>query len=1027
MTPERRHQIYAVFNSAMEQPSYGVEEFLRHACKDDTTLYEEVRGMLRQHQHTGPTDHPPLGAAAAGSGEPPVFQVGQTVAGRYRVLRYVNRGGMGEVYEAQDLDLELAETVALKTLLPAIADNQTMITRFKREIALCRKITHRNVCKVFDFARHEGDGGRSVLFLTMEFLGGETLEARLQRGGAMKEVEALPLLQQMTAALDASHEAGVIHRDFKPSNVMLVPAGDSLRAVVTDFGLAHRFVAPDGATATLSQTVVGTLDYMAPELLAGAAATFASDVYALGMVTYKMVTGSLPFAADTPVARAVLRSNRPVPSPRTLAPGLDEKWEQATLCALDGNSAKRFTRARHFLQALGGDPVASAPKFQAITRRKVAIAAVAALALAGAAAGWRQWAKGNRQLPPEARALYQKGVADNSAGAWFAATKALDEAAKVAPRAPQVRARLAEAWVGLEMPEKAAEEMLLVRRQDTSGLSRADRLQIEAIDLSITREFAAAAAKYEEMARDGVAVDVDLARAYENADRPDDAIRNYRRAAEGPEHNPAAWLRLGVLYARQSHAAKSSEAFAQADRLYQLTSNLEGLTEVSLQQGIAANSRGQLDDAAGFLRKALNIARLAGNLQEEINCTLRLSTTAYLSGASAEAEQYAREALDTARSHHLDALAIRGLVNLGSAFRRKQDFAHAEQYYREALDLAHQTRSTHLTALSLSALAALHDQTRQRELAVREAQEALTFYQANRYAKESLQCLTIIARAKRDRGDYDGALVSFRGLLQMAERVQDRAQLALAHEGIGSMLFMLDRYPEALEQYRKSLELATDPEHVGYASLECGNTLWRLGQYAEAAVMFARVDAVAQRFPPLRMQLIYGRASMALSQNRFHEAADLARGALAADLSRAPDLQMEFQQVLGLALLGLGNKSEGARKCEAARASADAGQDTGEALLAGVTLLEARIEQGERKSALQVFEEIEPSLAAHPELQWRALALASVADPRYAGRAREALLKLSRLWGDSAYTIYSSRPDIRKLSRPLLPLAPALQ
>ena len=956
-----------------------------------------------------------------------VFQEGQTVAGRYQILRYINCGGMGEVYEARDLDLELTDPVALKTLLPAIADDESMITRFKREIALCRQIAHPNVCKVYDLARHEGEGGRSVLFLTMEFLDGETLEAKLQRRGAMTEVEALPLLQQMSAALDASHEAGVIHRDFKPSNVMLVPSGDGQRIAVTDFGLARRFVAPEGTTATISKVVVGTLDYMAPELLTGSIGTFASDIYALGMVAYKMMTGSLPFAADTPMARAIMRTNRAVPSPRTLAPGLDANWERAIVCALDINPVKRFAHAGRFLEALRGDPVELTLKLPPMTRRKVAITAATVLALVGAAIGWREWVMASRRLPPEAQALYQKGVADNAAGAWFAATQALGDAAKLAPHGPLLRARLAEAWVGLEMPERGAEEMLLVRRQDSSGLSRADRLQIEAIDLSITREFASAAAKYEEMARAGIDVAVDLGRAYENADRPDDAIRSYRQAAERSEHNPAAWLRLGVLYARQSNTAKSNEAFAQADHLYQLTSNLEGLTEVSLQQGIAANSRGQLDEAAVFLRKALDTARLAGNLQEEINSTLRLSSNAYLSGASTEAEQYANQALNIARSHHLDAMAIRGLVNLGNAFRRKQDFAHSEGYYREALDLARQTRSTHLTALSLSSLAALHDQTGQPEEAVREAQQALIFYQANRYAKESLQCLTVIARARRDSGDYDSALVSFQSLLQMAERVQDHAQLSLAHEGVGSMLFMLDRFPEALEQYQKSLELAPDIEHIGYASLECGNTLWRLGRYIEAAAMFARADASAQKFPPLRMQVIYGRAGMALSQSRFQEAADLARGALAAGMARMPDLQTDFEEVLGLALLRSGNKSEGAKKCEAARTAVEAHPDIGDTLQAGVAVLEARIVKSERKSALQVLEEMEAHLAAHPELQWRALALASRADTHYTGPAREALLKLSHLWGDSAYTTYLTRPDVGNLSRPLVPLVHASQ
>ena len=940
---------------------------------------------------------------------------------RFRIVRFIGRGGMGEVYEAEDMQLG---RVALKTIRTDLASQPQMLARFRQEVQLARRVTSTSVCRIHElFPLPVGDRRGAAAFLTMEFLEGVTLAERLERDGALPVAEAESTALQLCAAVQAIHDAGVIHRDIKSRNVMLVPKNGATQVVVMDLGLAREAgKRPDGdAGLTVAGAVMGTPQYMAPEQLTGARATPASDVFALGVVLYEIVTGRRP---------PEVLPERPAPPASSLRKDLPKRWDEVIARCLAYEREKRYQSADEVAAALREDTGKFSLKLPLMTRRRVAVAAGSALALAGAAAGWVEWMNVSRRLPPEAQALYQKGIADNAAGAWFAATKALEEAVKLAPQAPQAHARLAEAWVGLEMPEKAGEEMLLARRQDLSKLPRTDRLQIEAIDLSITREFAAAAAKYEEMVRidpHSAEAAVDLGRAYENADRPDDAIRSYRNAAEGPEHNPAAWLRLGVLYARQSNKAKSSEAFAQADRLYQLTSNLEGLTEVALQQGIAANARGQLDEGAVFLRKALDTARLAGNLQEEINATLRLSSNAYLRGDTAETDRYAREALETARSHHLDAMAIRGLVNLGNAFNRKQDFAHSEQYYREALDLARQTRSSHLTALSLLSLAGLHDQMRQRDDAVREAQEALTFYQANRYAKESLQCLTVIARAKRDSGDYNGAIDSFRSMLQMAERSQDHFQLASAHEGIGSMLFKQDRFPEALEQYRKTLEFATDAEHTGYASLECGNTLWRLGQYAEAVDMFAKADAIAKSFALLRLQLMYGRAGMLLSQNRFAEAAEMARGALAGDIARTPELQNQFERILGLALLGMGNKGEGAKKCEAARTAIEARHDIDDTLEAGVAALEARIVQGQRKSAMQLFQQMEPPLAAYPELQWRALALASGADAHYSGAAREALLKLQHLWGDSAYNAYLARPDVVKLSQSLPGRVPASQ
>ena len=160
-----------------------------------------------------------------------VFHTGQTVAGRYQIVRYLSRGGMGEVYAARDL--ELGEAVALKTLLPEIAGDESMIARFKQEIALSRKVAHHNVCRVFDLAWHEEENARITMFLTMEFLPGETLSEKVRRDGPMSTDEALPFIAQMGSALDAAHAAGVIHRDFKPSNVMLVPAADGPRATDT--------------------------------------------------------------------------------------------------------------------------------------------------------------------------------------------------------------------------------------------------------------------------------------------------------------------------------------------------------------------------------------------------------------------------------------------------------------------------------------------------------------------------------------------------------------------------------------------------------------------------------------------------------------------------------------------------------------------------------------------------------------------------------------------------------------------------
>ena len=221
------------------------------------------------------------------------FRIGTVLAGRYSIERLINLGGMGEVYAVWDQKLN--QRTALKTILPEIARHRSAMDRFRREVALARVVTHPNVCRVFDFGEHT-EAGAAVPFLTMEYLSGETLGERLKRDGSMSPQQALPLVRQMTAALEAVHQAGIVHRDFKPGNVMLLPELDgSERVVITDFGIALAAKREEGESKlTLSGMVVGTPGYMAPEQWMGATLTPATDLYALGAVIYEMLTGGIP-------------------------------------------------------------------------------------------------------------------------------------------------------------------------------------------------------------------------------------------------------------------------------------------------------------------------------------------------------------------------------------------------------------------------------------------------------------------------------------------------------------------------------------------------------------------------------------------------------------------------------------------------------------------------------------------------------------------------------------------------------------
>ena len=379
MDPTRWGRIKEVFEGALERDPAERHLFLADTCAEDDDLRAQVMHLLVQHEAAGNFLEAPflaLGTVAiTADRDRAVFLPGQIVAQRFRIVQLLGQGGMGEVYEAFDSELQAA--IALKTVRHDLAADARFIERFKREVQRSRAVTHPNVCRVYDLFREPTINHGDVWFLTMELLRGETLSDRLSREGRLDIVAALPLVKQMCDALDAAHHAGVVHRDFKSRNVMLIAGADKLdvRVAVTDFGLAR----PIGRTETNTQSlddlegVLGTLAYMAPEQLEGKPATAASDLYALGVVIYETVTGTRPFTADSALSAAVQRVTEPPPSPRTHVPDLDRRWERTIMRCLERDASARFAHAEQVSRALAGDGTSG------IDRRAVAIGAAIAL------------------------------------------------------------------------------------------------------------------------------------------------------------------------------------------------------------------------------------------------------------------------------------------------------------------------------------------------------------------------------------------------------------------------------------------------------------------------------------------------------------------------------------------------------------------------------------------------------------------------------------------------------------------------
>lgn len=281
----------------------------------------------------------------------PASLVGVTLDGRYLLAAHLATGGMGAVFRAQHVHLR--KDVAVKVLRPDLTSSPDIVERFRREAEIASALEHDNIVRVTDFGR--GESGH--LFLVMELLAGESLYDRLRREGFLPAEEAVAILWQICSGLEAAHALGVVHRDLKPENVFLARTSSGREvAKLLDFGIA-KIADPASGSATQAGIVVGTPEYLSPEQAMGSPIDARADLYAVGLMAWRMLAGRHPFKAEDPRALLMMQATRPVPPLTELRPDLAA---HPGLVAAVAKAAEKDPAQRHQTAAQLRDELADA-------------------------------------------------------------------------------------------------------------------------------------------------------------------------------------------------------------------------------------------------------------------------------------------------------------------------------------------------------------------------------------------------------------------------------------------------------------------------------------------------------------------------------------------------------------------------------------------------------------------------------------------------------------------------------------------
>lgn len=494
--------------------------------------------------------------------------------------------------------------------------------------------------------------------------------------------------------------------------------------------------------------------------------------------------------------------------------------------------------------------------------------------------------------------------------------------------------------------------------------------------------------------------------------------------------NAAAVLRLGALAITERDFETADSRISEAQRRYDEMGNVEAVTESMILRGYLLNSMDQTERAQAFLRQALDRATIYNSPSQQVTILLQLSNIACTGGKVTEAESLAQQAIELAQKETMQSTATDGLIALGNSFLSRRDFSAAEKFFDQASDFARSYKGLRGENSARLSIASLNVERGKAKEAIGEIEQALAFFKAGYFERESVQALTLLARARRKLGEYDTAIGIYQEALGLLAAKGDRSELtASCHSGIATLLSYREEYTDALGHYRESFELSERlglTLAAGYDAMNKARMLAQLGRYDEAEGAFARASELSQQTPQdksLRGWIAVHSAKMESSRMHFAEAESKAR--IASDLagSRSREIAIQARLVIGQAMALSARRNAGLKSCRDAVDAARALDDPRHLSESLVALARVLLDSGNISGASAAAKEAADLCAklGKRDSQWRAMLLLSLCADydgdrgtarAQAARAKETLTAYASRLAPEVFTTYLRRPDV---------------